>query len=283
MAMGPASAVSERSRQDRWPPTAAAWIDYLQQVAARDELIAFLDDLLEAPGWDDYGPNGLQVPGSETVELVATGVSANRELFERAVEGGSQLVLCHHGLFWDGQTRAIGAALKARLEILFDANLSLAAYHLPLDAHPEVGNNALIANALGLERTEPFGSHRGRAIGVIGRTREPIPLASLVERCAAAFGREPLVFAAGPETVKSVGIVSGGGASSLADAARQGLCAFVTGEPAEPSMADAREAGVNFIAGGHYATETFGVRRLGDLLEQRFGVVHRFIDVPNPV
>ena len=252
-------------------------------MASRDAIIAFLDGLLDAQGWDDYGPNGLQVPGGEEVGVVATGVSAHRELFERAAGEGAHLVLCHHGLFWDSQPRALSPHMKDRLRTLFDADMSLAAYHLPLDAHPEVGNNALICEALGLTRSDTFGEHRGRPIGFVGRAPEVLGLSELVDRCTAAFGREPLVFEGGPDSIQTVGVVSGGGASHVADAAARGLDVLLTGEPAEPSMAEAREAGIHFIAGGHYATETFGVRRLGDLLAERFDVDHRFIDVPNPV
>jgi dinuclear metal center YbgI/SA1388 family protein len=252
-------------------------------VAARDEIVEFLDDFLSAPQWDDYGPNGLQVPGAKEVGLVVTGVSAHRELFERAAEAGAQLAVCHHGLLWDRGPRVITPGLRGRLETLFAANLSLAAYHLPLDAHPEVGNNALLCEALGLERGEPFGDHRGRPIGFVGRSEGGLAIAELIERCRTALGREPLVFDGGPELVRSVGIVSGGGAASLSEAIERRLDAFLTGEPAEFAMAEAREAGIHFLAAGHYATETLGVRRLGVLLEDRFGVSHRFIDVPNPV
>ena len=252
-------------------------------MARRDDMIAFLDELLDAGSWEDYGPNGLQVPGAEEVSVVATGVSAHRELFELARAEGAQLVLCHHGLFWRNQPRHVDLRMKERLKALFDSDMSLAAYHLPLDAHPEVGNNALLCEALGLERTEPFGTHNGRPIGFVGRAPEPIPRDELVARCTRALEREPLVFDAGPEAIATVGIVSGGGAGSLGEAIDRGLDAFLTGEPSEPGMADSREAGVTFIAGGHWATETFGVRRLGDLLAERFGVEHRFIAVPNPV
>jgi dinuclear metal center YbgI/SA1388 family protein len=253
-------------------------------MASRDEMIAFLDELLEPDSFSDYGPNGLQVPGSEEVGLVVTGVSAHLELFERAAAEGAQLVLCHHGILWGSAPLTIGAAMRHRLQALFEADMSLAAYHLPLDAHPQVGNNALICAELGLELAEPFGEHRGRAIGFVGRSSDGVPLAELLDRCRTAFGgREPLVFDGGPKLVRSVGVVSGGGASSIAEAAALGLDAFLTGEPAEPAMADAREAGLHFIAAGHYATETFGIRRVGELLAERFEVVHRFIEVPNPV
>jgi dinuclear metal center YbgI/SA1388 family protein len=252
-------------------------------MARRDEIVAFLDELLEIDGFTDYGPNGLQVPGAEEVSKVATGVSAQRELFERAAEHGAQLVLCHHGLFWDFHPRTIAPAMKERLRVLFDADMSLAGYHLPLDAHPEVGNNALICAALGLERAEPFGEHKGRAVGFVGRSSEGVPFEELRRRCASAFGQEPFVWDAGPETVRSVGIVSGGAAGDFGEAIALGLDAFLTGEPAEHVMADARENGVHFIAGGHYATETVGIRRLGELVAERFGVEHEFVDVPNPI
>jgi dinuclear metal center YbgI/SA1388 family protein len=214
---------------------------------------------------------------------VATGVSAHRELFERAAAAGAQLVVAHHGLFWNAQPRSITPGLKSRLEALFGADLSLAAYHLPLDAHPQVGNNALICEALGMERAEPFGRHRGRAIGFVARSPEGLGYDDLRARCSEVFGREPFAWPFGPDRVHALGVVSGGGASSLGEAAALGLDGFLTGEPAEYAMADAREAGLHFLAGGHYATETFGVRRLGELLADRFGVDHRFIDVPNPV
>jgi dinuclear metal center YbgI/SA1388 family protein len=252
-------------------------------VASRDEIIAYLDELLDIGSFDDIGPNGLQVPGSEQVELVVTGVSAQRELFEQAATAGADLVVAHHGIFWDFLPRTVGVAMKERLRILFDADMSVAGYHVPLDAHAEVGNNALICAALGLERAEQFGDYRGRNVGFVGRSREGVPFDELRRRCGSAFGQEPFVWDSGPELVRSVGIVSGGATSIFADAIALGLDAFLTGEPAEHVMADARENSVHFIAGGHYATETFGVRRLGELLEERFGVEHRFIDIPNPI
>ena len=253
-------------------------------MAHRDEIVAHLDELLDSPGWPDYGPNGLQVPGADEVGLVVSGVSAHVDLFERAAELGADMVLCHHGIFWDKAPRAISASMKSRLQALFGADISLVSYHLPLDAHAELGNNALICDALGLVRSEPFAEHGGRPIGWVGRTdSEGLGAGELIERCRSAFGREPLAFAEGPATVRSVGIVSGGGAGSLGEAATLGLDALVTGEPSEPAMADAREAGVHFIAGGHYATETFGVRALGERVAERFEVEHRFVEVPNPV
>lgn len=246
-------------------------------MATLAELIEHLDDLLDPGSFEDLGPNGLQVPGAPEVSKVMTGVSAQLELFEAAAAAGAQLVLCHHGVFWDFHTRAITPVMKRRLSVLFDNDISLAAYHLPLDAHAELGNNALICEALGLERSEQFG------VGWVGRSEAGIPWADFRERCTALFGREPLVWDAGPERVHSAGVISGAAHSSLEDAIAQGLDAFITGEPAEHTMADAREGGIHFLACGHYATETFGVRRLGEVLAERFEIAHEFVDIPNPV
>jgi dinuclear metal center YbgI/SA1388 family protein len=283
------------------------------------EIVLTLDRLLEPERYQDYCPNGLQVPGAELVTTVATGVSANLELFERARSEGADLLLVHHGLFWTSSTPApIDAPLKRRLQLLFDADMSLAAYHLPLDAHLEVGNNALLARALGADSLEPFGLHRGQAIGCIAHFPggmgdeqrglphehgepprahgepprahgEPapeqagLPAQTLFDRVHEVTGRRPLVFDSGPERVRRLAVVTGAGADHLAEAIAAGADAFLTGEPAERVMSHAREAGIHFIAAGHYATETFGVRRLGEHLSERFGVRHVFIDVPNPV
>jgi dinuclear metal center YbgI/SA1388 family protein len=247
-------------------------------MAKLAEIIDYLDGLMDPASFEDHGPNGLQVPGSAEVAKVVTGVSAQLELFERAAGTGAQLVLCHHGLFWDFHSRALTPEMKRRLSVLFEHDISLAGYHLPLDAHPDVGNNALICEALGLERGERFGG-----VGWVGRSEGGVPFTEFRERCVALFGQEPLVWDAGPDVVHSVGVVSGAAHSSLMDAIALGLDAFITGEPAEHTMADAREGGVHFLACGHYATETFGVRRLGALLEERFAIAHEFVDLPNPV
>lgn len=253
-------------------------------MARRDDIIAFLDDLLDPGAFEDYGPNGLQVPGAPEVTRVATGVSAHLELFERAAAAGAELVLVHHGILWDFQPRRIGAAQARRLKLLLSDDISLAQYHLPLDAHPAVGNNALLAEGLGCERREPFGRHRGRDIGVAGFFGgHGIATDDLLARVKTLTAREPLAFAAGPERITSIGIVSGAGADSLPEAVERGLDAFLTGEPREHVMADAVEHRIHFVAAGHYATETFGIRRLGELVAERFDVEHVFIDVPNPI
>ena len=253
-------------------------------AAARDQLIGYCDELLDSAAFEDYGPNGVQVPGAAEVTKVATGVSANLETLTAAVDGGAQLVLVHHGLLWGGPPEALSTPMASRLRTLLCADASLAAYHLPLDAHPEVGNNALLRELLGLEADPtPFGEAKGSAVGCVASAPDPIGVEELGKRLGNATGQEPLVFDAGPERIERVGIVTGGGAFAIHEAGRLGLDALVTGEPTEPVMGEAREYGVHFLAGGHYATETFGIRRLGELVAEKFGVDHEFIDVPNPV
>ena len=253
-------------------------------MASRDEVIAYCDELLDAGTFDDYGPNGVQVPGADEVTKVATAVSANLETLNAATSAGAELVLVHHGLLWGERLEALSPPMAARLRALLSADTTLAAYHLPLDAHPEVGNNALLRGLLGLEPDPtPFGEAKVRAVCAVGVAPEPLTPADLSARLAEATGQEPLAFDSGPERIERVGIVTGGGAFAIGEAGRLGLDALVTGEPSEPVMGEAREYGVHFFAGGHYATETFGVRRLGELVAERFGVDHEFVDVPNPV
>ena len=246
------------------------------------ELIEYLSTLLDPGRFRDYGPNGLQVPPASpdrAIGHVVTGVSAHLELFEKAAALRADLVLTHHGLFWDKAPRALDRPLRAKLALLLEADIALAAYHLPLDAHATLGNNALLAAGLGARRTGPF----AEAIGTVAVFDEPISRDELSTRVATLTGREPLVFPAGPDTVTSIGLVSGGGSGYLDEAIGLGLDAFLTGEPTERVMAVARESGITYIAAGHHATETFGVRALGDELAARFGVRHTFVDVPNPI
>ena len=253
-------------------------------MAARDEIIAFCDELLEIASFDDYGPNGLQVPGAAEVTKVASGVSAHLELLERARDAGADLVIAHHGLFWDSHPRALSEQMAARLRIALEAGISVAAYHLPLDAHHEIGNNALLCRELGFEpREAPFAEVRGRSIGVVGEHPDGIQATELFAAVGRLVDREPLVFDNGPPTVRTIGICSGAGASEIHGAVRLGLDAFLTGEPSEHAMADAREGGLHFIAAGHWATETLGIRRLGELIAGRFDVEHEFIAIPNPI
>ena len=247
------------------------------------DILSTLDELLKPGDFDDLGPNGLQVPGTSEITKVVTGVTARRALHERAVELGAELVLVHHGLFWDFHPTGLTPLLAERLRPLFKHDINLAAYHLPLDAHPEVGNNALLVHKLGCVEREPFGSYKGRPIGSRGRFPEPISPDELRARVAMVTGREPLLLGQRAMDISTIGVVSGSAADTLHEAAALGLDAFLTGEPREHITADAEELGISFVAAGHYATETFGVRALGELLADRFGVEHVFVDLSNPV
>ncbi|QEC50259.1 Nif3-like dinuclear metal center hexameric protein [Baekduia soli] len=244
-----------------------------------------LDALLEIDDFRDYGPNGLQVPANADVQTVVTGVSAHVDLFSAAAQEGADLIVVHHGLFWRGQPLEVTAPMYRRLRLLFDHDMALAAYHLPLDAHPRHGNNALLAEGLGGLRPRPFAASEGRDIGVrVEFDGDGLGLAELTDRVRDLVGgREPLVVDGGPERIRSLGIVSGGGTDYVHEAVALGLDAFLTGEPAERAFGIARDEGIHFLAAGHHATETFGVRRLGDLLADEFGVRHVFVDVPNPI
>jgi dinuclear metal center YbgI/SA1388 family protein len=247
-------------------------------VADRDEILAFANELLDLDSYPDYGPMGMQVEGAPEVSRIACGVSASLELFELAAQAGAELLLVHHGLIWDGDSRVITGRLRRRLQALFDANLTLAAYHLALDAHPEVGNNALLARELGIEPEQRFAE-----IGWGGVLAEPAGIDGFIERIRSAVGAEPLVFPHGPERIERAAVVTGGGAKYIGDAAQAGYDLFLTGEAAEPTLHSARELEIHFVAGGHYATERIGVQALARTLAGRFQTDWEFIELPNPV
>ncbi|MGH2921760.1 MAG: Nif3-like dinuclear metal center hexameric protein [Gaiellaceae bacterium] len=247
-------------------------------MADRDEIIAYADELLDVDAYPDYGPMGMQVPGAREVSRVVCAVSSSLELFERAAQAKAELILVHHGLFWDRDPRAIDETLKRRLRTLFDADMTLAAYHLALDAHPEVGNNALLARDLGIEPERRFVD-----VGFGGKLTEPVDVDGFSGRVQDVLGSEPLVFASGPALVETAAVVSGGGGRLLADAAREGYDLFLTGEAEEWSLQASKELGIHFVAGGHYATERIGIKALTANLADRFGLEWEFVELPNPV
>jgi dinuclear metal center YbgI/SA1388 family protein len=247
-------------------------------MASRDEILAYAAELLDLDAWPDYGPMGMQVIGAEEVQKIVCSVSASRELFVRAAEAGAQLVIVHHGLLWDNESRVIDTRMKGRLEPLFTANLTLAGYHLALDAHPEIGNNALLAREFGVVPEQRFGR-----VGFGGRLAEPLSSDAFVQRVRERLRSEPLVFDEGPKQVERVAISSGGAGRDLALAASEGYDLFLTGEPEEGSLHTARELRVTFVAAGHYATERLGVQALAVRLAEQFGLDWEFIELPNPV
>ena len=247
-------------------------------MADRDEILAFASELLDLDAYPDYGPMGLQVGGAREVDRIACGVSSSLELFERTATAGAQLLLVHHGLLWDRDSRVIDDAMRRRLQVLLEAEITLAAYHLALDAHPEVGNNALLARALGIDSAEPFAE-----IGFGGPLAEPVSVDEFAARVHEQLGSDPVVFAHGPERIERAAVITGGAARYLADAAREGYDLFLTGEPAEPTLHTARELGIHFVAAGHYATERIGIQALAKRIAQQFDLEWEFIDLPNPV
>lgn len=253
------------------------------QGIERQRLLAYLDDLFQLSTAKDYGPNGLQVEGKTTIRRLVTGVSACLELFQLARQRQADAVMVHHGIFWHGTPAPLTGLQYRRVRELMLGDLNLLAYHLPLDGHPELGNNVLAARDFGLQDLSTFAPHQGVDIGFKGRFAEPISSRQLIERCTAIYGQEPLAFAHGPERIRTLGIVSGGAQKDFYAAIDLGLDAFITGEVSEFVMNVAREAGVHYLAAGHYATERCGIRRLGEHLAETFPLEVEFIDLPNPV
>ena len=247
-------------------------------MARRDEILAFTRELLDLDAYPDYGPMGMQVAGAGEVAKLACGVSASLELFGHAAAVGAQLLVVHHGLFWNNDSRVVDDLAKARLQALFAADITLAAYHLALDAHPEVGNNARLAQELGVEVEGAFAE-----VGLGGRLRTPESGDAFARRVAALLGREPIAFTYGKPLVERVAICSGGAGRDLPRAAAEGYDLYLTGEPEEPSLHQAKELGIHFVAAGHYATERLGVQALSARLAAQFGLEWVFIEVPNPV
>ena len=247
-------------------------------MAHRDEIVAFADRLLEVERFPEFGMPGLQVVGAEDVTRVACGVSCSLELVERAAAAGAQLLVVHHGLFWRNDPLVVDRRLRGRLEALFRADLTLLAYHLALDAHPDVGNSAQLARALGIEPETPFGG-----VGTGGRLAEPCGLDDFLVRLRGVIERDPLVFPYGPERIERVAVSTGAAGHDLVRAAHEGYDLFLTGEPEEPSLQTARELGVHFVAAGHHATERLGVQALTARIAERFGVDWEYLEVENPV
>lgn len=247
-------------------------------MAARDEIVRYADELLEVHRFPEYGRPGLQVVGAPEVEKIACGVSSSLELFRAAGAAGAQLVLVHHGIFWRNEPLVVDRRQRGRLEALFAADLSLVAYHLALDAHPELGNSARLAAAIGVEREREFGG-----VGLGGRLTEPTGLEELVERIRAVTDRDPLVFPHGPDRIERVAISTGAAGYDLIAAAHEGYDLLLTGEPEEPNLHTARELGIHFVAAGHHATERLGIQALAAHLAERFALEWEYLEIPNPV
>ena len=246
----------------------------------REELVSYLDDLLGSAKFRDYCPNGLQVEGRDEVQRIVAGVTASQALLDAAIEANADAILVHHGYFWKGDDGRITGIRRKRLGTLIDHNINLIAYHLPLDAHPELGNNAQLASRLGWIPEGRFGE---QDIGWFGRLAEPTVLSSLAKQLAQVLGREPLVIGDQSRHIAKIAWCSGGAQGYLEQAIALGVDAYVSGEISEQTVHLARESGVAYIAAGHHATERYGVQAVAEHLAARFGLDCQFIDVANPV
>jgi dinuclear metal center YbgI/SA1388 family protein len=245
----------------------------------RDELSTQVHALLEADRFRDYGPNGLQVEGRPEIHKLVSGVTASLALIEAAAQAGADAILVHHGLFWRGQDGRITGWMKRRLQLLLAHEINLYAYHLPLDAHPQWGNNAQLGLKLKLAVDGRFGD---QDLGFLGTPAMPLTVAALTALLQYRLGRAPVVVEGDGRPIRRVAWCTGGAQGYFEAAIAAGADAFLTGEISEPQAHYARETGVAYFACGHHATERFGASALGAALAERFGLDHQFIDIDNP-
>ena len=247
----------------------------------REALTQYLDDLLKPGNFKDYCPNGLQVEGRNEIATLVCGVTANQALLDLAVAAQADAILVHHGWFWRGESGAVTGIKRNRLKTLLDNDINLYAYHLPLDAHPTLGNNAGLAKAAGWTQTGDFGE---QALGCLGEPAGEASVASIAADLEQALGRPPFVLAeAMDQPIRRLAWCTGGAQSYFEAAIAAGADAFVTGEVSEPMVHLARETGVAYFAAGHHATERFGVQALGGALAAQFGLDVRYLEVDSPV
>ena len=248
-------------------------------MAHRDDIDTWLRELLAVDRFKDYGPNGLQVQGRSTVRRVASGVTASLAFIDAAIDAGADTLLVHHGLFWRGQDGRLTGWLRERVARLIRHDLNLFAFHLPLDAHPRVGNNAQLGLRLGLQVQTTFAEQALGVMGAAGGLDTPARLAAQVEK---VLGREPVVVEGDGRLLRRIAWCTGGAQSAFEAAIAAGADAYLTGEISEPQAHLARETGVAFLACGHHATERYGAPALGAHVAQALGIAHRFIEIDNP-
>lgn len=248
-----------------------------------DELVAYLHTTLNVDAFSDYCPNGLQVSGTRRIRRIMTGVSVSQALIKRAIEWKADLLLVHHGLLWDKESRVVTGSYKKRLKRLLAHDITLLAYHLPLDAHPTMGNNAQLLRQLDLSPAAPFGHYRGAAISFVATPSKPLRIKALARKVTQTLGGKPLVLPFGRRSIGKVAVCSGGAPDLIREAKAVGADLFLTGEASEWVYHFAREEKIHFIAAGHHRTETLGVKALGKHLRDRWDLAHRFEDSANPV
>ena len=248
-------------------------------VIEREVLTAHLDQLLESGRFRDYGPNGLQVEGKPQIRKIVTGVTASLALIEAAAAAGADAILVHHGLFWRGQDGRVTGWMRQRLNALLRNDINLLAYHLPLDAHASLGNNAQWGLRLGLAADGRFGE---QGLGFLGAVPDGLSLDGLSDRVSEVMNRQPTVVGGDGRAIKRIAWCSGGAQGYFEQAIAAGADVYLTGEISEPQAHYARETGVAFMACGHHASERYGVQALGQAVYEQFGVAHAFIDIDNP-
>ena len=255
---------------------------FLVAMASQHQLLTAFDDLLQPARFKDYGPNGLQVEGKPEVARIVSGVTASRALIEAAIAAQADAIFVHHGLFWRGQDGRVTGWMKQRLSLLLRHDISLFAYHLPLDAHPELGNNAQLGIRLGLRATARFGDQE---LGFLGGRSDGAPFAdaqALASHLERTLGRSVVQAGNGMREIRQVAWCSGGAQSFFEDAIAAGADAFITGEISEPQAHYARECDVAYFACGHHATERYGAPAVAAHVAAQCGVGHQFIDIDNP-
>ncbi|WP_333843288.1 Nif3-like dinuclear metal center hexameric protein [Limnohabitans sp.] len=254
----------------------------MSQNVSRQALLLACNDLLQPSRFKDYGPNGLQVEGTDSIGHIVSGVTASRALIEAAIDAKADAIFVHHGLFWRGQDGTVTGWMKQRLQLLLAHNINVLAYHLPLDAHPEVGNNAQLGRRLGLQVQGTFGEQN---LGLWG-TRADGQAFDNAQALAAAVSqvlhREPLVVQTPAREIRQVAWCTGGAQSYFEAAVAAGVDAFITGEISEPQAHLARETGVAFLACGHHATERYGAPAAAAYVATQLGITHQFIEIDNP-
>lgn len=251
-------------------------------AVALNTLVEEADRYLGSAKIQDYCPNGLHVEGRPQVMRIVSGVTASQALLDAAVEAKADLVLVHHGYFWKGENPCVVGMKQRRLKTLLRHDISLLAYHLPLDVHAEVGNNVQLARQLELTVEGPLDPADSRVVGLIGSLPEPMHPRDFARRVQEVLGREPLLIE-GSEKIRRVGWCTGGGQGYIDRAIAAGVDLYISGEASEQTFHSARENDISFIAAGHHATERYGVQALGDYLARRFALEHVFIDCPNPI
>jgi len=247
------------------------------------ELCDFCDDYLKVSEFNDYCPNGLQVESHPEVEHIVAGVTASLAQIEAAIDVGADTLLVHHGYFWKGESQPIAGFKGRRITRLIRNNINLLAYHLPLDAHPVIGNNAQLAKVMGWNVEGSFGSVGIHDIVFHGSLQNTLSLDELSRDIAVKLDTKPLSISAGEKPVNSIAWCTGAAQSYIENAAQRGIDVFVSGEVSEHTFHFAREAGIHYIAAGHHATERYGVQALAELIAEKFQIRQQFIDIPNPV